>query len=179
MTNPKTHPRKTPRAQWINYDVGLYFITICTKNRIHYFGDIHNGKMILSEIGEIVKFELSNPEIHHAEIHIPLFVVMPNHVHAIIGIKSDNGCYNQTEQRNPNPSLRTIPDMARHVPTLSKYIASLKSVVTRKARMIESDFNWQNRYHDHLIRNIQDGNNIVDYIINNPLNWDKDCFARE
>ena len=49
---------RIPSAQLINWDYGsegMYFITICTKNREHFFGEIRNGEMQLSEIGAIVK----------------------------------------------------------------------------------------------------------------------------
>lgn len=174
------NPRKTPRAQWIDYDSGMYFITICTKNRFHFFGEVINGQMKLSRVGEIAAYELSTPGIHHPEIEIPLFVVMPNHIHAIVGINACNNdmasCSVPIEQRNPNPSFRANADMARHVPTLSKYVASFKSAVSRKARVICGDFGWQARYHEHLIRGNRDWNNISEYIVNNPSNWDKDCF---
>ena len=39
------------RAQWHNYDGGEYFVTICTRDREHYFGEIAGGKMHLSEMG--------------------------------------------------------------------------------------------------------------------------------
>ena len=174
--------RKTPRAGWIDYDHGLFFITICTKARIHYFGDVMNGEMILSEIGKIVDKELSHPEIHHPEIYIPLYCVMPNHIHAIVGVdptqraNSDMGCHIPSGLRNPNPSQRVNPDVGRHVPTLSKYIASMKSSVSKLAHLIDPDFGWQTRYHDHIIRGSKDGTIISDYILNNPRNWNKDCF---
>ena len=44
--------RKSPRAQWIEYNAGLYFITICTHNWVHYFGEIKFGKIYLTELGE-------------------------------------------------------------------------------------------------------------------------------
>lgn len=172
------NPRKTPRAKWINYDVGLFFITICTMNYIHFFGNIHDGEMRLSAIGKIAEHELSHPEIHHPEINIPLFVVMPNHIHAIINVSPRLTHATPIEQRNPNSSMRVNPDMARHVPTLSKYIASFKSAVSKQARFLDHNFGWQSRYHDHLIRGIEDRKMIVNYIINNPMNWTKDCFAK-
>ncbi len=169
--------RKSPRANWIDYDAGLFFVTICTLNNVHYFGHIQGGEMKFSKIGEIVQYELSHPEIHHPEIKIPLFTVMPNHIHAIIDVVPDTAFDIPLEQRNPNPSMRPNSDMARHIPILSKYISSFKSAVSRKAHSIDIKFGWQPRYHDHLIRGNRDGNKIADYIINNPLNWENDCFA--
>ncbi len=81
---------------WDYGSEGLYFITICTQNREHFFGEIEpvsatnheNGKMILSEIGKIVQSEwLKTPSIR-PDMNLELFefVVMPNHFHAVIGI---------------------------------------------------------------------------------------------
>ena len=176
------NPRKSPRAEWMNYSEGMFFVTVCTKNRIPFFGKICAGEMCLSPIGEIIDYELSHPHLHHSEIEIPLYVVMPNHIHAIIFINIDNtpqadmARHVPTLQRNPNPSLRANAELKRHVPLLSKYMASMKSAVTKCARNFNPDFGWQARYHDHLIRNNVDGNNIANYIVNNPYNWTKDCF---
>ena len=40
------------RASWHDYNGGEYFVTICTNERQHYFGEINNGVMNLSEIGK-------------------------------------------------------------------------------------------------------------------------------
>ena len=171
--------RKTPRAGWIDYDNGCFFITICTKDKKHFFGEVRDGKMVLSPIGEIVDRELSCPEIHHPGVEIPLFVVMPNHLHAIISISSDAEDKSSdlpALQRTPNPSLRDNPDVKRKIPALSQYIAGMKAAVTRQARALCPEFAWHGRYHDHYIRGARDGFIITDYILNNPANWDKDCF---
>ena len=170
--------RKSPRANWIDYNYGTYLVTICTKHMIPYFGKIYNGNMYLSDIGKIVKNELENTHIHHPEIEISLYVVMPNHIHAIIHCDNTiQHCDNMpAEQRNPNPAYRNFPEEERHVPMLSKYVAALKSAVSKQAHIISVEFAWQPRYHDHLIRGNADMTKITDYIINNPLNWRKDCF---
>lgn len=174
-----TNPRKSPRANWIDYDNGLFFITACTKDKKHYFGKIFDGEMILSEEGKILEYELSHPEIHHKKINIPLYVVMPNHFHAIV-VCRDIACdVFPNAQRNPNSSQRANPDMARHVPTLSRYISLLKSAVSKQIHLFNPDFAWQSRYHDHLIRGNKDGNKIAEYIENNPINWSKDCFYQD
>ena len=80
--------RKSPRAKWIDYNEGMYFVTICTRQRRHYFGKISNEKMELSCIGELVYAELENANRRYAHITIPQFVVMPNHIHAIIVVDS-------------------------------------------------------------------------------------------
>jgi putative transposase len=82
------------RAQWWDYGWnGAYFITICTANREHFFGEIQNGKMILSPTGviaDIIWHEIPN---HHPNVELGDFVVMPNHIHGILILDKpgDNG----------------------------------------------------------------------------------------
>lgn len=77
--------RKSPRARWHDYTGADYFVTFCTKNRELYFGDVVDGQMVLSEIGEWTKTQIEQTAIiRQNEVEIPMFVVMPNHVHLIV-----------------------------------------------------------------------------------------------
>lgn len=175
--------RKSPRANFLDYDEGTFFVTICTKNRSHFFGEIANGEMQLSEIGKYVDLQLQSASVYCEDIEVPLFVVMPNHIHAIICCRDmpsvclvGNNMEANIQQRNPNPSLRANPTCQRHVPTLSRYLSSLKGAVTKFAKLHNMNFGWQARYYDHYIRGNHDGNRVSEYIINNVANWQKDCF---
>ena len=171
--------RKTPRAKFIDYDFGNYFITICTKDRQQYFGKIENGIMKLSAIGKFLDSQLSRYNDFCKNIEIPIYVIMPNHLHAVICIKSkaaDSTSDINLYQRAPNPSLRCDPTYQRLVPTLSRYISSLKGSVTKYAISKGIVFEWQQRYHDHLIRGNDDARNIHEYILNNVTRWEYDCF---
>ena len=70
-----------------NWDYGrnsAYFITICTQDRKHYFGEIKNGEMHLNQLGEnATRFWLEIPN-HFPFIELGNFVVMPNHTHGIL-----------------------------------------------------------------------------------------------
>ena len=171
----KLPQRKSPRAKWLDYNEGEYFVTICTHNWIHYFGEIADGKMQLSQIGLFLTECLENTKKHHPHINILQYVVMPNHFHAIIDIEqTDTAC------RVPTHEERVENGIQNHKrPLLSTYIGSLKSAITKYAHTINSKFKWQQRYHDHAIRGTKDRNNISQYIENNPVNWDCDCFNRE
>ena len=76
----------TARAYWHNYNGGAYFITICTKNREHFFGEIENGEMVLSQIGEYTQQCIEQIQQHNPYAEIPLYVIMPNHLHLIVFI---------------------------------------------------------------------------------------------
>ena len=82
------HDRRSIRLKGYDYSAdGLYFITICTKERNHYFGRVIDGKMVLNERGQIVKNEwLNTINVRKDEVILHEYIVMPNHFHAIIEI---------------------------------------------------------------------------------------------
>ena len=98
--------RKSPRATWHDYNGGRYFVTFCTKNHELYFGDVVDGRMDLSEIGNYaLKCIEKIPEIND-NVAVPEFVVMPNHVHMIVIIDNpiewpDDEQLSQFDQRLP------------------------------------------------------------------------------
>ena len=66
---------------------GAYFITLCTQHRLHLFGHICDGKMILNEFGKIVEEVWINLPNHYPNMACGEFVVMPNHVHGVVFLK--------------------------------------------------------------------------------------------
>lgn len=196
--NNKLPQRKSPRAQWLEYNEGVYFVTVCTGERQHFFGKICNGKMEMTEIGEFLHSALENASSHQVYIKVLQYVVMPNHFHAIIDVVgtrhavSDNRNESVNTDKAYTADTAYIADTACRVPTreertengikchrlplLSTFIGSLKSAVTKYAHEHGLEFAWQPRYHDHAIRGVEDGNNISTYIENNVANWEKDCF---
>ena len=76
----------TARAQWHEYNDGAYFITICTANREPYFGSIIDDEMVFTDIGRYAHACVGNMETIHEDIQIPMFQVMPDHVHIIVHV---------------------------------------------------------------------------------------------
>jgi hypothetical protein len=60
--------------------------------------------------------------------------------------------------------------------TVSSIIGGYKSVVTKTAHQAGLIFDWQSRFHDHIIRNDEEYQRINDYIEANPLRWRDDRF---
>ncbi|MFO7873519.1 MAG: transposase [Bacteroidales bacterium] len=84
---------RIPSARLQNWDYGwngAYFITICTKNRNHFFGEIVNGNMVLSEIGRLTNDLLLEIPQRYPYSILDEFIVMPNHVHVIVIINKIN-----------------------------------------------------------------------------------------
>ena len=146
--------RKSPRADFHDYSGGDYFITICTKNKSHYFGEITNGQMRLSPLGEFTTNAIDSLHSHYPYAEVRVSIVMPNHLHMIIHI--------DTEEKNTRlPKQRT---------------ALSEQSITCFAKRNNLMFGWQGRYHDHIIRGVQEGNRIEEYILNNVARWADDCF---
>jgi REP element-mobilizing transposase RayT len=87
------------RAAWWNYGWnGAYFITICTRNREHIFGEIRNGEIILSNLGVIANVLWHEIPMHAPNVDLGDFIVMPNHIHGIVIL-------NKPESKQLNNSL--------------------------------------------------------------------------
>jgi REP element-mobilizing transposase RayT len=72
------------RQKWDYRWDASYFITICTKNRAHYFGEINDGKMELSHLGILADVFWNEITNHAKSVKLDEFVVMPNHIHGIL-----------------------------------------------------------------------------------------------
>ena len=99
MTNKFLNKYRIPSARWHewNYaDEGAYFVTICTKNREHFFGKVVDDEMHLSDIGKIAEQEwLKSPSLRpDMNLDMEIFQIMPNHIHGIIVIGRNE--YNST-----------------------------------------------------------------------------------
>lgn len=89
--NPYIYHRRSVRLKDYDYSKeGLYFITICTKDRECLFGNIIEDSIILNDVGKIILKEWLNTENVRKNIVLHDFVIMPNHIHCIIEILYNN-----------------------------------------------------------------------------------------
>ena len=193
---------RIPSNRLKNWDYGsnsAYFITICTKNREHFFGEINNGKMQLNELGKnAVQFWMEIPN-HFPFIELGNFVVMPNHTHGILIIDKpvNNRTVDTPNVEMPNLGISTgciSTGLSTDIPqkpkpknggkidewkpgTIGVIINQYKRMVTIHNRKINPNFAWQSNYHDHIIRNSKSFENIQNYIENNPAQWKEDRFC--
>lgn len=184
-TNEERPQRKSPRADWLEYNEGRYFVTVCTRDHRHYFGKIEHSVITLTDVGRFLDEELKNISLNHSYAEMVQYVVMPNHFHAIIDIVGTQRIASETNNRKQADALRCVPTREqrltegiriKHRTLLASCIGGIKAAVTRYARANGIPFAWQPRYHDHAIRDYNDMTNISQYIENNVLNWEKDCF---
>ena len=177
---------------WDYRNNGAYFITICTKNRKHFFGKIVNKEIVLSEIGLLANNFWAEIPKHFPNVELGNFQIMPNHMHGILIINnminvegtlhcnvSDVNalhCNIYTKQNNTLQCNASTVNISPKPGSISTIIRSYKSVVTKNAHLINSNFEWQPRFHDHVIRNSESFEKIQNYIENNPANWNEDKF---
>jgi REP element-mobilizing transposase RayT len=171
MTKYKNKYRvETTRLKnWDYSSAGWYFVTICTKNRKPYFGEILDDEMHLSPIGKILAEEWQKTAHLRPNVSLGEWVIMPNHIHGIIIIHSDEDV--ETSRRDVStekPRLRAK--------SLGAIINQIKSVSTKRIRAAGfTHFSWQRGYYDHIIRDNTDLDRIREYIIGNPYNWNEDA----
>ena len=134
----------------------------------------YRGKMNLSGIGTIAHKCWMDIPTHFPFVELGAFVVMPNHVHGIIIINKTNEKFDKppyTVVNTPNLGVSTWPNEQNHSTetdgkkqtaaasekwksgTLGVIVNQYKRACTLQSRKIRANFQWQSRYHDHIIRN--------------------------
>lgn len=238
---------------WDYRNNGFYFITICTKNRRHFFGEIRNKELYLNDWGMIAYNCWEEIPEHFHNVELGEYVIMPNHVHGIIIINNPDIIDEITKTHEKSDFVETrnvmfqfskqqnkirIQNEQKHFRfrnqgknSVSAIVGSYKSAVTKlinrgndanrnenrvqnidmvrnrdnfiyrlrhlrdrafpvsknpmnpmnppnpeKIKTINSNFGWQPRFYDHIIRSYEAYIRISNYIKNNPAKWKKDKF---
>jgi len=147
-------------------------VTICTKDRECFFGEILNGKMELSEIGKQADKFWNNIPLYNHHVLLGEYVIMPDHIHGIIGIVGD--CKDVALQRLylPNGKNQFMSSISPKSGSLSVVIRSFKSALTKWCKQNGHFlFDWLPRFHDRIIRNQSEYDRIEEYIRKNPEKW--------
>ncbi|MBR5982674.1 MAG: transposase [Bacteroidales bacterium] len=165
--DPNIHHRRTIRLKEYDYsNNGLYYVTICTKDRECLFGEITDGKMNVNVYGEILESVWNGLPSHYPNVVLHEHIVMPDHFHAIIQI--DN-------ERNVGAGFKPAPTDAGQPPRkhgLSEIVRALKTFSSRKIndlRQTQGTPVWQRNYYEHIIRDGDEYSQIANYIMENPL----------
>jgi len=190
----KYHTDSSRLTHWDYSWPGLYFVTVCTKDGITYFGEIENGQLQLSRFGKIAEKHWLRTFTLRKDMNLTMgaYVFMPNHMHAIIGIgnnrynrKEDIYCRDamhcvstpDDENEEGHSEIKRFSSQNKFGPqskNLGSIIRGFKSAVTTSARKKGFKFAWQPRYHDHIIRDEKSYYRIRNYILSNPENWEED-----
>lgn len=155
--------RKKNRLEKKIYNSGYFFVTICTKDRIQYFGvganiirpnnEIDANNILPNKYGKTIEnIRLQIPSIYE-NVTLDEYIVMPNHIHGIIMIDDVQAINN------------------RPYGTLSQIIKWFKQISSKQLHQSWlKEFQRQKSFHDHIIRNEEELNRIREYIKNNSEN---------
>jgi len=158
--NPDKHHRRSIRLKGYDYSrAGAYFVTICIQERECLFGEVIDGEMHLNDAGRMIECWLGELTKKFPSVVLDDSIVMPNHLHGIIFLKS----ITQTPDR---PTLGDTMDWFKTM-TTNEYIRKVRHSGWRgfPGRL------WQRDFHDHIIRDEEELKSIREYIRQNPVRW--------
>ena len=156
LIDPNSPPkRRSIRLRDYDYsNAGAYFVTICTYHRQCALSEVVGETIVMNPVGEaIAQIWQSLPE-RFPNIEIDAWVIMPNHLHGVVGI---------TDRASSKP--------------LGQLIGAFKVLSTRRANAIRRTVRamlWQRNYYEHVVRTEADLERIREYIAMNPARWSDD-----
>jgi putative transposase len=129
--------RKRLRLRDFDYrSNGAYFVTACTEGR---------SALLIDHVKVVVEEELSALPVRFPGLSLDQYVVMPDHVHAIISIS------------NRGADLPHIMQAFKSLSTIRFREDGLRGRI------------WQRGYFDRIIRNDGELDALREYIQNNPI----------
>lgn len=188
--DPTSHHRKSIRLKEYDYrNANWYYITICTGNRINWFGKIEGSKIVLSEVGKKAKEYWEEIPAHFKYCDLDYYVIMPNHIHGNIIINDHKIIETRRGVQLNAPTIEIFGKLNTQAKKiyfskispqkghLGIVIRTFKAAVKKYCNQIGlDDFSWQRNYYEHIIRNELDLYNIRKYIELNPLKWELDEY---
>ncbi len=151
--------RKRLRLKGRNYsDPGYYFVTICCATRRPILGTVNFDKVTLSIMGQLVDDCWRRIPSICGGVELGTFVVMPNHLHALILLPT------------------ALPGRNVHQWSLTTIIGNFKAAVSKQSHTSRL---WQRSFYDRIVRNQEELDAIRGYILMNPERWAGDRFNPE
>lgn len=170
--DPRKH-RRSIRLKAHDYSGGVFFITLCIEQRACVLGEVVDGQMMLSEVGQIAQECWDAIPDHFEHAICDAFVVMPNHVHAILALQR----FNTDSTNNSTQPETRLKLIGATKGSLGSVVGSYKAAVSKRVNNLwvtpGAKF-WQRNYHERIIRNDNELQSYRDYIAQNPARWHED-----
>jgi putative transposase len=179
--DPSIHHRRSLRLRGYDYSQeGVYFVTICARNRKCLFGKIIGKEMQLNDAGKMVRSNWQELPERFPNIDLDDFIIMPNHMHAVFAIMQMGTHLGKPCLLIHDRPNGTLPG------TVGRILQAYKSITTDEYINGVKQWGWQpfdrklwqRNYWDHIIRNEKDYSRICEYIHDNPACWKNDPLHR-
>ncbi len=196
----KYHRQSTRFKNFDYASNNAYHVTVCAWKREHWFGEIQNDEMVLNEVGTIILEEWNQTRELRPNVVLDAFVIMPNHIHAIIVLVNSNESTNtvlvnpgestnvgarrvsplqDNDSNNSRPQENPTSTMPKGTAkgSLGAIVGSIKAAASKRvnqARGVQGLTIWQRGFHDRIIRNEAELERTRKYIENNTANWATD-----
>jgi len=172
--------RKQTKIKNFSYTAdGIYFITLCAKDRQRLFGSIVNGEMLLSEAGKQIQETWMHISNLYTNISLDEFIIMPNHFHAIL-ILLGAGAYKIEYQQNQGVfENEAYQELAPRICSLADIMRDFKSYTSHVYYLDTNHILWQRGYYEHIIRSDIELDHVRKYIKDNIINWEHDDYNNE
>jgi len=172
----RIHQRRSIRLQQYDYScAGIYFVTVCVQDRRQLLGRIENGIIELTGVGQMVHDALINMPSVYADVTLDSFIVMPNHVHALIALVNRTPgfgvileSHSQCNGRDKEDKQVSLADVIRRLKsyTANRYWKEHPQTLMKKL--------WQRNYYEHVVRDSVGLTRIRNYIAGNVAEWHLD-----
>ena len=165
MNPPRRLHTRLPQFDYAQQ--GAYFVTLCSRNRTCLFGEILNGEMRSTDLGQLARVTWHEIPTHFPHVELDASVIMPNHLHGVIIIADGRVGATHASPEPSGPPKRS----------LGAIVGAYKSAVTKHANrlgLLPDRPIWQRSYYDHVIRSDAALGRIRQYIANNPARWAED-----
>jgi putative transposase len=147
---------------------GAYFVTICTDQKICYFGNIVDGIMISFPIIDVVREIWLDIPKKFPCVDLDAFIIMPNHIHGILIVRKELMNQISSEEK----SRISMEDSNQTLGKIIRYFKAKSAGIIHRSGFPK--FDWQRNYFEHVVRSLKELNAIREYIINNPIRWTLD-----
>ena len=129
--------------------------------------------MELSDCGSVADQQFEWLQYHFPYVEVPIRVVMPDHIHAIIRIsRRQIDDYSVRTGRDPSPRDAEPPLSGMKIKPLPELIGAYKTTTSKKIHQAGyTRFRWQRSYYEHIIRDLTDFGRVYNYIHNNPAKY--------
>ena len=174
MTDGLHHRRSMRLAGWDYSAAGAYFVTVCSEDRAHLFGEIVDGKMRVNAVGAVVAETWLWLPSQYPYVTLDEWCLMPNHLHGVLILAGKGGSRTVTGDAAGDGTALAVH--ARRKP-LGRLIGAFKTVSTKHinqlrdtpARMV-----WQRNFWERVVRDDAEMDRIREYIGDNPARWGLD-----